>query len=231
MGHKKKAQQKSLEKIKAINLGKIIQDEISIPLIRFLIRDPNYRHLIKHFNLTERYKEPYELLSRSITYTLNGHCKGYEIPPYQGLLDKNGIKRLVYLRKIKGKKGSQNLTDEERQKIASKAGKVSGNKAFNDKTGIHALTERQLDNARALAIKARRQTPWSDKERIENYELAQNPEYRKGSQIKLAEIAKTLNKNNHQNKPVRNSNAVNFELRRYKSRLEELNQNQKNDLD
>ena len=147
---------------------------------------------------------------QAVFRALHGHEGGFRVNAYEGLITEEEIKSLV--RKTKSKQGK---------------------KLHDEKKGIHSQTHDEKIEVGIKSAISRGEVPWRrEGEELPNgsvcelseiefaYELSQQPEYQRGSLVKVKKIADVLNEVYHSGEDVRTSDAVRVRLYNYKKELE-----------
>jgi len=174
-----------------ISLGQKIQTDF--PEIGNLYKEGfTLSMLVSKFNISSYLGVKFKVAETAVYRALkgyNGSIKIFNIKPYLGLLSK------------------QELID-----FGKKHNEISGSKAgqelFKKKKGIFALTKEEQESVRRKSIFACNNTPYSQDELDYIEKLAANPQYQKGSLVKVCEISFEVNLKFHNGKEVRKPRSI-----------------------
>lgn len=174
-----------------ISLGKKIQADF--PEIGIFYKEGfTLSMLISRFNLTSYLGVKLKVAETAIYRAL----KGYD----------GGLKFL----KVKSYAGL--LSDEELIFYGKEHNRISGvevgKKLFEQKKGIFALTKEQMNEVRRKSIVACGNVPYSKEELCFIEELAIDQKYKKGSLVKVSEIAFEVNLKFHNGKEIRKPRSI-----------------------
>jgi hypothetical protein len=148
--------------------------------------------LISKFNLVSCLSINFKVAETAVYRALKGyggHIKNLDLKSYTGL-----------------------LSEEEMTFFGKEHNRISGlevaKKLMDQKKGIFAFTKEQQYEARKKSILACGNVPYSQEELNFIESLASNPQYQKGSLVKVFEIAFEVNLKFHNGKEVRKPRAI-----------------------
>ncbi len=174
-----------------ISLGQKIQADF--PEIGSLYKEGfSLSRLISKFNIVSylgvNFKVAETATHRALT-GYDGHIKNLDLKPYKGL-----------------------LSDEELNFHGKEHNRLSGvevaKKLMEEKKGIFAFTKEQKDEARRKSVLACGNVPYSQEELNFIEKLASDPQYQKGSLVKVFDVAFEVNLKFHEGKEVRKPSAI-----------------------
>jgi hypothetical protein len=117
--------------------------------------------------------------------------------------------------------GLFSLSEERKQEVRSKAGKIGGQVSYSKGKGFFSLSEeekrRNSSKGGKAAAVSQGHVPFEDDEKELVLELSQLLEYQKGSRIRTTKIAELLNQRLHNGENIRNERSITnllFKLRK-----------------
>lgn len=185
---------------KSARLGIILQMDIGRALASFFRAGGSYTQAVQYFEINSEHKVGHTIAWNGVRLAISGHPGICGVDAYEGLIK----------------------DESERKKLASQHRKNYSKKTFKERTGIHGLGHKERVENLNLATEGRGQTPWSEDETRYTYESSQQPKYRNGKLLKAKELAEDVNNHYHDSQPIRNSNAVQMAIKRYKTNLLKL---------
>lgn len=216
------------EQLNAIKLQIIVgrQLQIDLPEIANDYREGRFlREIASRYEIPSRYGLTMAIAKGAISKAIRGHNGGFNIPPYNGLINSDELEKLCEEHVAKGISiggyRAGNKLYEQRLGIHGRSieqhrrdGRKGGSELYKKRKGIHGRTlqERSEYNRRAgiQATIARGFTPYSASEIEYTFDLLQNPKYNIGDQSNNVLIARELNARFHNNRPVRNNRTIRY---------------------
>jgi hypothetical protein len=218
----------------SIRLGKRIQEEF--PEVAELYQSKNLGQIIEKLGLLQHFElESLSYVKNALSLAIRGYngTINTNLPRFQGLItDPTKLEELARKHNSessqklrKDKKGMFGLSEKEKSKLCSVAGKAGGKEAKKLNLGIHGRNSKQKYEDGCLGAMACGFTPWvktgnmlpngiiveiSEKDFC--YWLSKQPEYRSGKRTLNQKIAETVNKVYHGGVCIRNSNAIHCQI-------------------
>jgi hypothetical protein len=148
--------------------------------------------LISKFNVTSHFGVNFKVAETAVYRALkgyDGYMKSFNVEPYSGLLSE------------------QELTFFGKEHNEVSGSKV-GQELFKQKKGIFAFTKEQQEAARKQSVIACNNIPYSQEELDYIEKLAADPQYQKGSLVKVFEISFEINLKFHNGDEVRKPRSI-----------------------
>ena len=210
---------------RGIKLGRTLQQDH--PDISQLWKQGNYySNLVDMLDIKTSYGVGYNVAITAVHYAIAGHDGSFDLPAYDSLIPEEERKEIEMEHKTEGgrktyeeRKGVHGRTPEQ----MSIDGRKAGRKTYEEGKGIHGRTLEQMSidghKGSRKGIIARGFTPWTNEETEFAYQLSQQPEYQRKTQINNQLIALELNIQYHNCEEVRTKMAINQNLSRYRKSL------------
>lgn len=183
---------------KGVELGRILRDEHPEIKELYKLQGLSLTKISEELQIELEYGTSFRVAVSGVWYSLIGHKRGFKIEPYEGLIiDEEELRQLGQDHKVKNY-----------YMLGKKLGEKHGQRTYEERRGIHALTSKEKSAIARQSAIARGVTPYKEGELRDAYTLSQNPHYQysdgkhKGKPI-WQKIMDYINANNHNGEPVR----------------------------